>query len=522
MAASHQGTHRHALRVGAALLLCGLATCVHIDHNISEPLRLSPAIPHVLNSNPSIPRNSLRGLKGSWGTIGAWTANPDDGTSQCLPLVSHRTHFTAEISVGTPEQKFNVVADTGSNAVIIPSCACVQNHRCDSRDRCFTGTNHSSTFSIRLSRDKKGNKDVPMIKMGFGSGDILTAIATDVVKAGTKTVTMRESLLLMMDRDLDLSGPFEGILGLGLPDSNFGAMGEGVAIVQGSPRKPDTEESLKKDLKGFMQQAQVSRFSICFTDEAGTLRLGGPKPKLQLGSIGQIHWGLDFSGVSVGNMKAPIKFCSRHSMRASQQTPCGAIPDSGTTLMLAPAEHLDILYAEICDKWPRCMASGNLVSRKQKVAAFHKLLDGCAEWLDPHDASALTELPALYFHVSGSSGDRYSIVLSAWAYVFWWEKGQCKAAFGTIDYNTARHGPVWILGTPVFYEYQVVFDLSTTPPSVSFSNETCNSCESEQTESHHTTFVARGKSKTVGRTGRAARQIVGPMRGPSIDMNSPL
>jgi len=153
---------------------------------------------------------------------------------------------------------------------------------------------------------------------------------------------MRESLLLMMDRDLDLSGPFEGILGLGLPDSNFGAMGEGVAIVQGSPRKPDTEESLKKDLKGFMQQAQVSRFSICFTDEAGTLRLGGPKPKLQLGSIGQIHWGLDFSGVSVGNMKAPIKFCSRHSMRASQQTPCGAIPDSGTTLMLAPAEHLDI------------------------------------------------------------------------------------------------------------------------------------------------------------------------------------
>jgi len=116
-------------------------------------------------------------------------------------LFSHTTHFTAEISVGTPEQKFNVVADTGSNAVIIPSCACVQNHRCDSRDRCFTGTNHSSTFSIRLSRDKKGNKDVPMIKMGFGSGDILTAIATDVVKAGTKTVTMRESLLLMMDRD---------------------------------------------------------------------------------------------------------------------------------------------------------------------------------------------------------------------------------------------------------------------------------------------------------------------------------
>merc|ERR1719215_1074585 len=80
------------------------------------------------------------------------------------------------------------------------------------------------------------------------------------------------------------------------------------------------------DSKGFLQEAGVPRFSMCFNyNEDGVLRLGGPEPKLTLGSVGKSHWGLDFRG-----------FCSEASKKPGQETACGVIPDSGSTLMMGP------------------------------------------------------------------------------------------------------------------------------------------------------------------------------------------
>merc|ERR1740123_588515 len=90
----------------------------------------------------------------------------------------------------------------------------------------------------------------------------------------------------------------------------------------------------------FLDQSGVKRFGICFNEGSnGVLRLGAPPVPgaIPHGAVGSEHWGLDFRGVSVAGKEVGsfvrMPFCSAENMTAGQQTPCGAIPDSGTTMM---------------------------------------------------------------------------------------------------------------------------------------------------------------------------------------------
>merc|ERR1719253_467029 len=99
---------------------------------------------------------------------------------------------------------------------------------------------------------------------------------------------------------------------------------------------------------------------MCFDGdgEHGALRLGIPEFSDPLQSIGQHHWGLDFEGISIitesngQTQKKDVNFCK--TPEANAATACGAIPDSGTTLIMGPKLQLIELYEEICDAWGRC------------------------------------------------------------------------------------------------------------------------------------------------------------------------
>merc|ERR1719310_1528273 len=109
----------------------------------------------------------------------------------------------------------------------------------------------------------------------------------------------------MVARALKLSGPFEGILGLGLPNSSLHSVSSKLSKV------PE-----------FLGKAKISRFSVCFNAGAdGVLRLSPPALKDPIGNVGRAHWALDFGGFSVGDSAAPSPICSRDSMRRGQETP---------------------------------------------------------------------------------------------------------------------------------------------------------------------------------------------------------
>jgi hypothetical protein len=520
----------------------------------------------------------------------------------CTDLVNQGTHFSIDVAM------FSVIADTGSNTLIVPSCSCQAKGRCPKSDRCFQGTNRSSSFRMML---EKSGAPVSMV-LSYGSGQVQGVVAQEKVRVGAVQTFMDDGLVLMTDRALTGAaekGSFEGILGLGVPidfgpqpeqqeedenqsepkkeevpralqdlvdrivsgqfnGSKVSSMLDGAdddaaptnetnqeafrEVMQSSGRgisvkgvkapdemraygQPQPTMSERPQPKGFLEQANISRFSMCFNSGGnGVLRLGTGGMENSHGGIGKAHWGLDFRGFSVGknNTVADALFCSPENMSENQDTPCGAVPDSGTTMMVGPPEHVEALLETICDEWDRCTKNYTALLKAEERAAeaitniygvnpfnmggmtkadvVQFLLLDCESWID-HGAG-LSELPDLHLHIVGSNETQQTLTLTSSAYVlespaskmealqlhsFLAGKSKalnasgagnktgkvCSPAFNTADFTTEANGPVWILGTPLFYDFVVGYDASSDPPSMAFSSQKdtpCGSCHPEK------------------------------------------
>merc|ERR1719261_1569549 len=73
-----------------------------------------------------------------------------------------------------------------------------------------------------------------------------------------------------------------------------------------------------------------------------------------LKQVGRRHWTLSLVGMSAGSSSAQINVCSGKSEDAGKDSPCAAIPDSGTTHNMGPKKDIDQILADVCDQWPRC------------------------------------------------------------------------------------------------------------------------------------------------------------------------
>lgn len=513
--------------------------------------------------------------------------------SSCSRLTNRGSHFTMDIQVGTPPQTFSVVVDTGSDMVIVPSCMCKKAGACNPKDRCFTGTHKSSTFSLGGTPDS-----VPMLQMMFGSGMITAVMATDVVHVGATHAKLENGLLLMVENALRIAGPFEGILGLGPPKNQSFQIRNGTepgiqdrqpkikvaggAAIAEAMRKileaaaganagsgddmkhvkklgtfstlsslngvvshlPDEESQqghtqFGSEIRstGFLKSAGISRFSLCFNDngEDGALRLGVPTPPEPLPSVGHQHWALDFQGVSVGKSRNHVTFCTGFYKKNEQKTACGAIPDSGSTLLMGPRKHLEFLIADICDQWHRCRVAVSSGLQNKKMEAFMLLMNECSEWGTAEHG--LDELPPLKFFLAGANGKKHTVVLEGRDYIIETlvqdmteaQRGMvfgnpananlgsgkkhktCMPAFGVAELNTIENGPIWILGSPIFHKYTVTYDLNERKPSLAFSERDCG-C------SKKAALLTRSESGSR----KGPRQVKGPLRVPQYDLSEGL
>lgn len=480
---------------------------------------------------------------------GLKTAAPVTGS--CVALENHGTHSTVKLRVGSPiaddtAQVFNVVPDTGSDFTIVPSCLCKSSGHCLEEDNCFTGTNRSATFKLKkFSKDGSPSYDgiirsddiISDIQITFGSGPIEAVIATDFVQVGSVRALMNESLLLMVDNHLHI-GSFEGILGLGLP-----------APPASAPLASGNASDASSMPTGFLETANISHFSICFNDamngtsQDGALRLGPSMPAdaIMLGSIGTVHWGLDFRGISVGSATAEVAFCGASDKHGpNQKTACGIIPDSGSTLMMGDKKHLVKLFDQLCDQWDRCSQRATALPGMHKHEVFQEVLADCDQWSVDGN---LSEMPSIHFHVAGADGTEQVLELSGFDYVLESDKEEmevirasvwgirveleiptdrrrkvCSPAFAAMPYNTEANGPVWVFGTPLFYKFQVFYDLKASPPAMAFVSAPCGSCSSPA--SLLTASIVSRKSANSGE-GRV-RQFHGRMRLPSLNTSLPL
>jgi hypothetical protein len=477
----------------------------------------------------------------------------DEGekTTHYIPLKNMGTHVEVDVTIGTPvnedkPQVFSLIADTGSNNVIVPSCVCKQRSMaCSSNSACFTGTNVSSSFLLEKGSASDGSLQRTL---SFGSGDVDTVVAHDVVKLGHVQHPIK-GVLLMVDNQLDFE--INGIIGLGVPGSNKAMAEEGKKIQKalakgdyeaasgpteemirdllgtgwkgqsadivnaeispdGHPEavvyKRKSRDLLDKILKsrvrnrrkrrknsdqnatkraeqnaemypGFLEQADVAHFSMCFNDHAdGWLGLTreeapGHHSGNSLLGFGTQHWGVGLSGVSFrpaktsksasGNIvgfRMPASAVAAREQtemvdalgsicktpEKGQLTACGAIIDSGTTEILAPAEHLDVLLDGICDNWERCSreiakltaAQQNAVEAEkkaygsdvfgikevsiQKQDTLKTLLANCESWgyNSKHaNGDPFAELPTLVFTLCGRDGKCKDVEIPGHQYI---------------------------------------------------------------------------------------------------------
>jgi hypothetical protein len=387
----------------------------------------------------------------------------DDGHTSIsyINLKNKGTHSEITVEVGSPGQPFDVVADTGSNSVIVSSCVCQENLAgCTKGDACFTGTGKSSTFL--LEDDKSSTDGARHSTMAFGSGEIDGVIAEDVVKVGNIS-NKHKGVFLMTESRLNV--PIAGILGLGVPGSNEvmeeaetsakssasstrsmgyaayasygssyyypmssadaddiihqimgGSAAEGAALGPGGKMVAEAAKLLPKGIQdeimdeilryqkqtktrkhalykstpGFLEQAAVGYFDMCFNEgKDGYMGVAKTAPAAHretcLESLGKAHWGIGLYGISMKSTaseklaenvpakkaeapakEAPAKdapakggLCSK--MEKGMDSPCGAIIDSGTTVITGPEKQVTELKESICDAWPQCKS------------AFHRL-----------------------------------------------------------------------------------------------------------------------------------------------------
>jgi hypothetical protein len=230
---------------------------------------------------------------------------------------------------------------------------------------------------------------------------------------------------------------------------------------------------------------------------------------------------------------------------------------------MAPKVHLIALYESICDSWHRCKSNYTAMEKAargarkaaekafnfdpfhirlaSKAEVFQKLILDCRHWLT--SSEGLDELPSLNFHIAGAHGTKQTLELDGWSYIIETQEqeysyvyknvpglGQmpigknftgstkkvCSPAFSPMEYKTSLNGAVWILGTPIFYQYQVGYDLESKPPAMSFTKSHCGSCGQQAS------LVSESEQVSTQRKAREPRQVLGPLRVPAFDFSQPL
>jgi len=328
---------------------------------------------------------------------------PRDGAAQEALNNYMDAQYYGEIGIGTPPQKFEVVFDTGSSNLWVPSkkaswscVACLLHNKYDS--------SKSSTYKA----------DGSEFKIQYGSGSMEGFVSIDTVcladsvcseSQGFAEATKEPGIAFILAK-------FDGILGMGYPDISV--------------------NNITPVFNNLIAQQKVAEPVFAFwinrnpdDSKGGELTLGGLDPDHYKGDITYVpvskkgYWQFDMAGITVGDGKA-----------TGCDGGCPAIADSGTSLIAGPKDQVEKINTAI---------------------GATPLFNG--EYLI--DCGKIESLPQITFTIAGKTyaleGKDYVLKVSALG------QTQCISGFMGIDLPP-KLGKLWILGDVFMGKFYTVFD----------------------------------------------------------------
>lgn len=302
--------------------------------------------------------------------------------------------YFGPVSVGTPAQTFNVIFDTGSSNLWVPSKTCGSN--------CGLHPEYDSSASSTYV------KNGTVFRIQYGSGPVAGFLSEDTVTFGGMAVKGQTFAEINDVSGLGLGyalGKFDGILGMAFDSiSEYGI--------------PTVFDSLMA--QGLVQQPVFAFYLSAADGTQGELTLGGYDPAHFQGELtwvpltSETYWETSLTGMTLGGQSV------------TNTTKC--VLDTGTSILAGPSA---------------------------EVAALAALVGATPFPLRPSeytiDCSKVPSLPTLSISIGGVeftlAGDEYTLNV----------QGMCLFGFTGIDIPAPR-GPLYILGDVFIRKYYTVFD----------------------------------------------------------------
>jgi len=303
--------------------------------------------------------------------------------------------YYGPISIGTPPQNFNVVFDTGSSNLWVPSKQCALLNIA-----CKTHTKYDSSKSSTYA------KNGTTFAIQYGSGALSGFTSQDTVTMGDVSVPNVQFAEAVKEPGIAfIAAKFDGILGFGYPEIS----------VNGMP--PFFQSALAT---GAIKEAKFAFYLATHgsVSSGGELVLGGVDSSKYTGSFTYTpvtrkgYWQFTVDSATLGSSSIGSSII--------------AIADTGTSLLAMPTDVLKKVVAALPGLTP--VAGGKEYSV---------------------DCSKISSLPTLTFKIAGKD-----FPLSGSDYVL---QVQSECVLGLMGIDVPA-GPLWILGDVFLRKYYTVFD----------------------------------------------------------------
>lgn len=355
-----------------------------------------------LYKNPSA-RQSLQSVGRSAGKLGARYGSATNAV-EVLTNFQDAQYF-GPISIGTPAQEFQVIFDTGSSNLWVPSKKCaITNLACRT---------HNKYDATKSSTYKQNGTN---FGIQYGTGALTGFLSTDTLNiAGIEITGQTFGEAIRQPGITFVAAQFDGILGMGFPQ---------IAV-----------DGVVPPFQNMMTQKLVDEpvFSFWLSRDAkaakgGEITFGGSDPAHYKGDIvwtditREGYWQIKVDSVDVEGGK-PNTFCAGG---------CQMIADTGTSLLAGPSK---------------------------EVHAINKMIGGIpflnGEYLIP--CHKIKDLPSISFTIEGTE-----FVLEGEDYVLKIDnpesgESQCLSGFIGMDIPEPA-GPLWILGDVFIGRFYTIHD----------------------------------------------------------------